>query len=80
MRPIKSLLILIFCSLILVVGVSQVAAQDKQTSAEKLASIGGYPCPDSDFTCLKGDCPSFVTLLPSIDPRHEVSFGVAAGK
>ncbi len=53
MRPIKSLLLLTICSLSFVVGISQLAAQDTQTMPEKLASLGGYPCPFSDFTCLK---------------------------
>jgi pimeloyl-ACP methyl ester carboxylesterase len=75
MRPIKSLLLLLYCSLILAVGVSQLAAQDKQTTAEKLASLGGYPCPNSNFTCLKLTVPLDHTT-PGDKRTIEVVFGV----
>ena len=41
------------CSLSFIAGGSQLAAQSKQTTAAKLASLGGYACPNSKFTCLK---------------------------
>jgi len=75
MRPIKSLLLLIIFSLSLVVGITQLAARDTQTIAEKLASLGGYPCPNSDFTCLKLTVP--LDHTSSSDKRTiSVVFGV----
>ncbi len=53
MRPIKLVFMFLLCALSLAVSVAQIAAQSTQTMGEKLASIGGYPCPKSDFTCIK---------------------------
>ncbi|MEP6986274.1 MAG: alpha/beta fold hydrolase, partial [Chloroflexota bacterium] len=75
MRPIKSLLLLMLYSLSFVVGISTLAARDTQSMAEKLASLGGYPCPDSDFTCLKLTVPLDHTTAS--DKRTiDVVFGV----
>ncbi len=53
MPSLKSLLLFMCCAFGLSLTVAQVTAQAEETTAEKLASIGGYPCPASDFTCLK---------------------------
>ena len=75
MRPIKSLLLLIVCSLSFAVSIYQLAARDTQTTSEKLASLGGYPCPYSDYTCLKLTVPLDHTT-PGDKRTIDVVFGV----
>lgn len=59
------------CALLSISGVTRAA----QNTADKLESLGGYPCPNSDFTC--------ITLTVPLDhfgrndsPTIEVVFGV----
>ncbi len=74
MRPIKSLLLLILCSLGFALSVSSLAAQDAQPMAEKLKSLGGYQCPYSDFTCLK-----MKVLLDHTNPGDKRTIDVVFG-
>jgi len=75
MRPIKSLLLFLLCSLSFGLSISQIAAQDAQTIPEKLKSLGGYQCPNSDFTCIKLKVPLDHTTTS--DKRTiEVVFGI----
>lgn len=75
MRPIKSLLLFLICSLGFALSISQLAAQDTQTIPEKLKSLGGYQCPNSDFTCLKLKVPLDHTS-PGDKRTIEVVFGI----
>jgi len=50
MPSLKSLLLLVGCAIVLSLTLAPLAAQSDETTAEKLASMGGYPCPNSDFT------------------------------
>ncbi|MBI1278518.1 MAG: alpha/beta fold hydrolase [Anaerolineaceae bacterium] len=75
MRPIKSLLLLILCSIGLVLSISPLAAQGTQTLPEKLKSLDGYQCPNSDFTCLKLKVPLDHTN-PGDKRTIEVVFGI----
>jgi pimeloyl-ACP methyl ester carboxylesterase len=74
MKRYKAYLLMIVmgcCALLSISGVTRAA----QTTADKLESLGGYPCPNSDFTC--------ITLTVPLDhfgrndsPTIEVVFGV----
>ncbi len=75
MRPLKSLLLLILCSLGFALSISQIAAQDTPTITEKLKSLGGYQCPNSDFTCLKLTVP-LDHNTPSDKRTIDVVFGI----
>ncbi len=75
MRPIKMLPLLITCLLALLVTTSLVTAQTTKTTAEKLASLGAYPCPNSDFTCLKITVPLDYST-PTDKRTIDVVFGV----
>jgi pimeloyl-ACP methyl ester carboxylesterase len=43
--------------MILLLGISIIQAAPAQSTAEILEQLGGYPCPDSDFTCVKLSVP-----------------------
>lgn len=75
MPSLKSLLLLMCCAIAFSFNGVRVAAQEQESTAEKLLSMGGYPCPASDFTCLKLTVP-LDHFTPGDKRTIDVVFGV----
>ncbi len=73
MRLIKNVSLL--CSMVLIVGVSLVGITYAQTTTtDILTNLGSYPCPNSDFTCVK-----LTVLLDQFSPDDSRTIDVVFG-
>ncbi len=75
MRALKLTLLIILCVMGLTISFSHLAARAEESTAEKLASMGGFPCSNSRLTCLKLTVP-LDHFTPGDKRTIDVVFGV----